>query len=802
MRFRVLGPLELSNAGSLMEVHGTKQGAALGYLLFNVNRVVSTSELLDVLWPTGETPNSARKILHNAIWGLRGVLTGDDSVEDRASLTTRPPGYVLQLEPRHVDLHEFRRLAACGHAQLGVGEYGHAAGTLAEALGLWRGAVLADLVEAGFGWPELAAVESTRINAKEDYFDAELGRGRHHGVLREIEATAEQENLRERLCGQLMLALYRSGRQTDALDAYNRMRARLVDDLGLEPGMALQGLQSAILRHDAHLRVEPHEPVVVGASVARQASGFAHHPETPGVPRTVPGSVAGPAEATTSVVPVPLVQAPTTSPAGPHTAVDGDDVVVLHREVLSVLMAQASVGVGVDPDPVRLDRTISAFRSTFQHAMELLGGSLAAGTDSSPVAWFPGGVDLSAAERAVSAALAVLGPAIDPLSVRAAVATGEAVLFRPPGSTEDRFVLSGPVADDCQALLARTAPGTARACATTRELTAGVVTYGPASGSGSRVRAAHWQSVTHPSIPILDRGWELDVLDGLIDRCRHRDVSQLVTLLGDAGVGKTRLVRELERRAIAKWDTIEFLTTGPGATTTPYGPLRDLILTLCAVDPGMSGLERVAALRALVTTYVVDLAAAEQLIVALSDIVAPTEGGPPGPMPTVAALAAAAVALLRAVAADRPVVLFVDDAHELGDPVLDFLSGLTVNAGPPALMVIVASRPDLIRRRPDWGGGHPHASTITLTPLSNTVIDRLADMVASGVRQRLLSVPTCQLHSRLVDEVRLPQRRAAMRVLMLVDSLPDAVSHTDAEPAPVRCTDPELTDPGVSPRVA
>ncbi|RKT54537.1 AfsR/SARP family transcriptional regulator [Saccharothrix australiensis] len=838
MRFRVLGPLELTDGSVQVGVHGTKQRAALAYLLFNANRVVSTSELLDILWPTGETPNSARKILHNAIWGLRGVLNPEVLADDRVSLLTRPPGYVLELEPSLVDLHRFHRLAAEGRAQLAAGRPDRAGETLGAALGLWRGAVLADLVEAGFGWPELAAVESARVDALEDYFDAELARGRHHAVLHDIETTVEQESLRERLCGQLMLALYRCGRQTDALEAYNRMRARLVDDLGLEPGVALQELQRAILRHDDSLRLGPREPVVAGR-VPAAVGALALNP-APVVPfvgdrRPQPGPVWTPHRAVHALPPAALPPAAEAvvpesvvlesaafesaafestgfETAGLETAGFESAVPVPRsaerghpaprREELSVLMAQVSATGDGEQDPVRLNRALAAFRTAFQQAVDLLGGR----TDTAPgapIAWFHGRAELAAAERAVSAALAVLAPAHDAISVRAAVATGEAVVFRLPGAAEDRLVITGPVVDTCQALLARTAAGSARACDTTRALTGHSADYGPRTpgGGGSRIRSAHWHSVAHPSIPIVDRDWELDVLTGLIDRSWHRGVPQLVTVLGGPGVGKSRLVLEFERRAIAKWDTTEFLVAGPGSASSPFGPLPDLLLALCGGDQAAP---RAEALRGLVAAHVADPAEAERVAAALADVVAP-EPNPrdaaPGQASVAAALAAGAT-LLRAVAADRPLVVFVDDAHELDDRALDFLTGLVAEPGHPALALVLAARPELLQRRPDWGAGLPHAATITLTPLSESAIDRLSDMVVAGMRRRRIAMPPCRIRDSLTDQEHLARRRAAMRVLMLVDGLPSPAGHAPADQPPTAVPPRRRCDDDTEVRVA
>jgi DNA-binding SARP family transcriptional activator len=701
LRFGVLGPLEISDNNVIVDIHGTKQRAALAFLLFNANRVVSTSELLNTLWPTGESPNSARKILHNAIWGLRAALTPrEGATDEHAALITRPPGYVLQLETETVDLYRFQRLASDGHAHLLAGEYAAAARTLRQGLDLWRGGALADLVEAGFCWPEVAAVENVRIDAVEDYFDAELARGRHQSVLREIEGVVDGGPPRERLCGQLMLALYRCGRQTDALDMYNGMRDRLVDELGLEPGRALQDLQQAILRHDGSLG----------------------------------GAEAAPRVEVITIEPPPKPQA---------------------TEWASVLMVQTAVDVGNDDDML-VDHTLAGVDTTFRNVVDLLGGSVVPSSGSVWTAMFTDSDGV--AERAVSAALAMVGclagssAAGQPMTIRAAVATG----------------VGGLAADNCQALLARTVAGTVRACDTTRELTGPAVSYW-----ASRVRHAHWQSVAHPSIPIIDRDWELDVLGGLLERSRHRLVAQLVTVLGDAGAGKTRLVLEFERRAMAKWADIKFLVVTPDASGRPLGLLKDLLMSLCGVDPRASADSRVRALRAVVNSYVVDLDEAEGIVGALGGLIR-------GQDAQVTVALEAGTALLRAVAASHPMVIFADDGHDLDDASLDFLESLAGAVEPPSLMVILAARPRLLHRRQNWGGGHHESATLTLTPLSDTAVDRLAAIVAARLRREQLSVPTVRFQESLTDEAQPRARRAAMRTLMLFDSVLSTKPSMDA----------------------
>ncbi|MGW6821546.1 AfsR/SARP family transcriptional regulator [Streptomyces sp. NPDC055005] len=246
---------------------GTKPRATLGYLLLQANQVVPTSQLLAALWSTDNAPVTARKILQNAVWGLRGMLNQCDPGFDGApaELVTRAPGYMIRVDPDHVDLHLFRRRVRQGRALLSGGSPHEAANRFCEALELWRGPVLSDLVETGTMWPELTAVQNTRLDVLEDYFEAKLRCGQHYAVLGELETTVEAEPLRERASGQLMLALYRCGRQADALGVYNRIRVTLVEDLGLEPGHELRRLQQAILAHDPTLTLAP-AAVVLGGS--------------------------------------------------------------------------------------------------------------------------------------------------------------------------------------------------------------------------------------------------------------------------------------------------------------------------------------------------------------------------------------------------------------------------------------------------------------------------------------------------------------------------------------------------------
>jgi DNA-binding SARP family transcriptional activator len=235
--FRILGPLEVTDdSGAPVPLGGTKQRSVLAVLLLRAGEVVSVDYLVDSLWGD-DAPRTATTSLQNAISALRKVL-------GPGLLLTKPPGYVLAVDADQVDLRRFERLVreAAGH------DAAERAVILRRALDLWRGEPLAELAFEPFAGSEVRRLEELRLVAAEDWVDAELEAGRHSELAPELEALVARHPLRERLRGQLMLALYRSGRQADALAAYQDIRRLLSEELGLEPGPQLQQLQQKILR--------------------------------------------------------------------------------------------------------------------------------------------------------------------------------------------------------------------------------------------------------------------------------------------------------------------------------------------------------------------------------------------------------------------------------------------------------------------------------------------------------------------------------------------------------------------------
>jgi YVTN family beta-propeller protein len=261
MKFRILGPFEVSKRGQPLEVGAGKQRALLALLLLRVGEVVSTDQLIDALWDE-RPPASAVNSVHIYVSQLRKALDG--------RLETRGRGYRLALEPEQLDLGRFERLLGEGRALLAAGEAERAAETLRAALALWRGPPLSDFASEPFAQSEIARLEELRLGALEERIEADLAIGRHAELVSELEALVRQHPLRERLRGQFMLALYRSGRQTEALAAYQQARRMLAEELGLEPGRRLQELEGAILRQDAQL--DPPSQVAIPLARARRKS--------------------------------------------------------------------------------------------------------------------------------------------------------------------------------------------------------------------------------------------------------------------------------------------------------------------------------------------------------------------------------------------------------------------------------------------------------------------------------------------------------------------------------------------------
>ena len=250
MDFRILGPLEVSDQGQELPLAGSKQRAVLAILLLHANQLVPSDRLIDQLW-NEHPPATAAKSLQVHVSRLRQALdrgNGSDGL-----IVTQRGGYLIRIGPDQLDRNRFERLLAEGSAALADAAPERAAELLEEALALWHGPALADFAYESFAQAEIARLDELRLTATEELIDAELALGRHAQQIGRLELLVDTHPLRERLRAQLMLALYRSGRQAEALAAYRDARTTLVEELGIEPGEELRELERAILAHDPAL---------------------------------------------------------------------------------------------------------------------------------------------------------------------------------------------------------------------------------------------------------------------------------------------------------------------------------------------------------------------------------------------------------------------------------------------------------------------------------------------------------------------------------------------------------------------
>ena len=249
MDFRILGPVEVRLDGRSLELSGG-QKTLLARLLLEPNRIVPTERLIDQLWPVA--PESGVKALQVRVSELRRAL-GDRE----AAVITRDPGYLVEVAANGLDLGRFEALTTDGEKALSSGRPTEAVDLLREALELWRGQPLGGATDAPFVSTARARLDELRLGAREKRIEADLALGRHAQVIAELEELSAENSFREGFHAQLMLALYRAGRQADALATYQRARTALVGELGIAPGRALQELEQAVLRHDPSLDIEP-----------------------------------------------------------------------------------------------------------------------------------------------------------------------------------------------------------------------------------------------------------------------------------------------------------------------------------------------------------------------------------------------------------------------------------------------------------------------------------------------------------------------------------------------------------------
>jgi len=651
MDYRILGPLEVREAGRPVDLRRQKPRALLAFLLLRPGRLVSTDVLVDALW--GERPPpTAAAALRNYVSQLRGVL-GTEIVR------SRPGGYLLDVAPEEIDLVRFEALAAEGRRVTGQGRVEK----LREALALWRGPPLADLSE-GFAIDEGRRLEELRAAALEDLVDSELALGSRADLVGDLEPLIADNPFRERLRGQLMLALYRGGRQAEALEVYRQTRRMLLDELGIEPGEALRELEQSILRQDPAL--------------------------TPPAPR--------------------LEQEPAATQEE-------------RRKTVTVLLADLVGSDDLDPEVMRTaaTRALGAVRG----ALEAHGATVEQRSGDEVMAVF--GVPRSHEDDALRAARAALelleaareqaGPGI---GVRVSIDTGEVLAG---ADAAGHGFVAGPVIPLARRRLQAAEPGEIRAGPVTIALLGGAVLSAPGgrADAGARlvglvegVPALH----RHLETPLIGRETELGGLTAAFERVVDEQRCRLFLLLGEPGIGKTRLTAELTTRLAgeAKVLTGRCVSYGRGAT---FLPLVELVRSVAAeidLRELLAGDEH-----------------AELVAASLSELVG-EEGTPVSRSDTFWAVRR----LFETIAAQRPVVLVLEDLHWAEPTLLDLIEYLAAQATTAPIFVLGVARPELLEGRPGW----LTADSISLGPLSRAegeyLIEQLAD-VPPRLRATILS---------------------------------------------------------------
>ncbi|WP_326609224.1 AAA family ATPase [Streptomyces scopuliridis] len=752
----------MSLRGRAVPLGGFKQRAALGLLLLRVNRVVATSEMLAALWPEEDLPATARKIVQNAVWGLRAILAEPPGVgavpAERPELLTQAPGYILRVDPGRLDANRFERQVAEGRARLVAGDAEAAARLLREALAEWRGPALADLSEQGVAWPELTALRQLRLDVMEDRFEAELACGRHQGVLGELVSLVAAEPLRERLCRQLMLALYRCGRQAEALSVFTRVRHALVEEYGLEPSRDLQLLQQSILTHDPslaapveagadRLELATVRPLHAGppraADPVRQDHGAGEewrwpegerreshrtgpdHRSEGGVRRDA-GERPAP-ERRTGHEPRP--DAPPGAVGGPDATGAAAGPVAERRQVSVVLVRTGFSGEAAALAADRIALSLHDAVSAFSECVEGFGGTVVGSLGYVSVALFGLREDRPTASLdAVAAALAVRdrlnrmpGP-----TFHAVVIAGAALVRHDPHDPGAPVTVVGRLLDDAQTLLTAVPPGEVYVSGDAARVTEVRMRHRPVvhleadvEGPRQRTPGERYDAPFAPPDDQAPHERELAILTDLLDRSRSHEAPHLVTILGEPGAGKTRVLEEFEHRVSLRSPEVRVVRVG-AAEADDNGPrlARDILAACCGLPAGAGADSRFTeAVRRLAGHG----ARAERLLKVLHPLM-----GPAAKAPSHEEVHERWIELVTLSARERPLILCFDDVHRSQDSVLDCVEQLVATAGAAPLFVVASARPELLERRPFWGSGQRHAGTLTLDRLS----DRRGDLVS------------------------------------------------------------------------
>ncbi|MDQ3578546.1 MAG: AAA family ATPase, partial [Actinomycetota bacterium] len=457
------------------------------------------------------------------------------------------------------------------------------------------------------------------------------------------------------------------------------------------------------------------------------------------------------------------------------------------RKHVAVLMVRTDFDTADDANRSAIDNMLDEVTDTIREGVECFGGTIAASIGSVTMALFDMPRQMgNSAERAVRAALAVrdcLNAALETVEgVRviehAVVTTGEALVRYQATESGAPVTITGALVEQGQSALVGVAPGETWISNDVRLALEHIVVCHPVSDTSQlwqvdRVRQEH---IPHHALPVVDREPELELLRGLMDRTRHRRTPHLVTVLGDAGVGKTRFLGEFQRRVVGHPTTGQFIVAH--ASWPDEDGVRAIQTEILAACCGIQRTDTVPVAQDKVretATKNLGTARAEPLLPALFTLVNPDADGQVD-------LSVAWRTLIAAVADHRSMVLVIDDLHLADDRLLDFVEELTEAVDSVPLLTIIAARSDLVRRRPDWSGGHRQATTFTLDPLSDAAIDRLLELLLSKTDAADPDVDEMPL----IASRDLKARREYIRMLLCLDrGMPtDSATHIRSNPLP------------------
>lgn len=672
MEISILGPLEVVGRDGTVPLPRGRARALLAILALDVDRVVATDRLVDLLWGANP-PATARTKLHGLVHALRAALA--PAAEHGTIIATRSPGYALSLEAERVDAHRFARLVQQASARAAAAERVR---LLQEALHLWRGPALADFTDERFAQASIISFDGARVTAVEECLAARLECGEHVAVAGEAQALVAQHPFRERLRELAMLAHYRCGDQRAALRLARETRELFAAELGVEPGPDLSALERAILRHDPALR-----------TTHRWRAG--------------------------------------TDP--PPT----DAMFTESLKTVTVLFVDVALPGGPGDDPETLQERIRRRHAAVQKTIAHHGGTVQPTLGGVTVAIF--GLPVAHEDdalRAVRAAAEVASPAAAP-TVRIGVSTGEIVVGEPlsaPG-------LSGLVPRTAAILQRGAPPGTVLVSDATRRLIGAAAELQPwpsplrddagrGLSSWKLVRMIESSPRRRPptqEAPCVGRAAEMARVHGAARAVAEIRRPQLLAVVGEAGIGKSRLAAEITASLEESHQVLS-------ARCPPYGdgitflPLRQIVRAAAGgTDP-----ERIAAL--FDGSDDGDFVAAQ-----LAGAIGSSED-----LGTADALFPAVRSFLEVLVGRAPVVLLIDDLHWAQPTLLDLLEYLRDAVRGP-LLILCLARQELLDRRPRWGD---RESIETLGPLARPVLEQL---VARGLRDRGL---TTERHDEIV----------------------------------------------------